>query len=117
MNQANWIKEKWPHEAQDFTRWLKNNLELVSNATGLVLNQLGREVSAAGGRADIVAWDSKNSAKVVIENQIESANARHFQQLVAYRESLEARSRMWIASTFSDKFVRLARSDERTHDD
>ena len=84
MSQAKWIRERWPHEANDFTPWLKDNLDLVSKSTGLELNQLGREVSAAGGRADIVAWESKSNTRVVIENQIESANARHFQQLVAY---------------------------------
>ncbi len=107
MSHAKWIRDRWPHEANNFTPWLKNNLELVSNSTGLELTQLGQEVSAAGGRADIVAWETKSNTKVVIENQIESANARHFQQLVAYGESLEARIRIWVASSFSEKFRRL----------
>lgn len=107
MSHTKWIRDWWPHEANDFTPWLKNNLELVSNSTGLELTQLGQEVSAAGGKADIVAWETKSNTKVVIENQIESANARHFQQLVAYGESLEARIRIWVASSFSEKFWKL----------
>ena len=113
MSRTKWIREKWPKEAEDFTPWLKENLELVSNCTGFELRQLGKEVPAAGGRADIVAWETKSKTKVVIENQIGSANARHFQQLVAYGESLEARIRIWVASSFSDKFRRLASEENK----
>lgn len=78
MSHAKWIRGRWPHEANDFTPWLKNNLELVSDSTRLELRQLGQELSAAGGRADIVAWETKSNTKVVIENQIESANVYSF---------------------------------------
>ncbi len=107
MSQNNWIREKWSHEAEDFTPWLKDNIELVSKATELALHALGREVRAAGGRADIVAWEVKSKTKVVIENQLEPANTRHWHQLVAYGESLEARIRIWVASAFDRKFRRL----------
>ncbi len=107
MSQSNWIRETWQHEANDFTPWLEGHLELVSDCTGLELHHLGTEVAAAGGRADIVAWESKSKSKVVIENQIEAANTRHFQQLISYGEDLQARIRIWIAAHFSKKFRRL----------
>ena len=107
MTPGAWIRERWPHEARNFTPWLNDNLQLVTNCTGLELHQLGQEVSAAGGRADIVAWEIKSQTKVVIENQIDAADARHFQQLVSYGDSLEARIRIWVASSFSKKFRRL----------
>ena len=113
MRQDGWIREKWPHEAEDFTPWLKDNIESVSKATGLELSSLGREVRAAGGRADIVAWEAKSKTKVVIENQLEPANTRHWHQLVAYGESLEARIRIWVASAFDRKFRRLVSETNR----
>lgn len=103
----NWIRNRWPNEATDFTPWLAENLELVSDGTGLDLSLLGQEVSAAGGRADIVAWETKSKNKAVIENQIDAADTRHFQQLTSYGEGLEARIRIWVAASFSTKFRRL----------
>ena len=113
MSQNGWIRERWPHEAEDFTPWLKDNIGLVSEATGLVLSALGREVPAAGGRADIVAWEAKSKTKVVIENQLEQADARHFQQLIAYGDDLEARIRMWVAPAFDRKFQSLVSEKNR----
>ena len=110
---SNWIRETWQHEANDFTPWLAEHLELVSDCTGLELHHLGKEVAAAGGRADIVAWESKSKSKVVIENQIESANARHFQQLISYGETLQARIRIWIAAHFGQKYRRLVTEQNR----
>ena len=106
-NHRNWIRKNWPDEARDFTPWLGEHLELVSHCTGLDLHHLGTEVAAAGGRADIVAWESKSKSKVVIENQIEAANTRHFQQLISYGEALQAKIRIWIAAHFDTKFRRL----------
>ena len=113
MSQSNWIREIWPHEAEDFTPWLKNNIELVSEATGLALHALGREVRAAGGRADIVAWEEKSKTKVIIENQLEPANTRHWHQLVAYGDDLGARIRIWVAPAFERKFRRLVSEANR----
>lgn len=113
MSQNSWIREKWSHEAEDFTPWLKDNIELVSKATGLTLHALGREVRAAGGRADIVAWEAKSKTKVVIENQLEPANTRHWHQLVAYGDDLEARIRIWVASAFDRKFRQLVAQKNR----
>ena len=107
MSQTKWIRETWQHEANDFTPWLEGHLELVSDCTGLELHYLGTEVAAAGGRADIVAWESKSKSKVVIENQIEAANTRHFQQLISYGEDLQAQIRIWIAAHFNKKIRRL----------
>ena len=37
---SNWIRETWQHEANDFTPWLAEHLELVSDCTGLELNTI-----------------------------------------------------------------------------
>ncbi len=113
MSRNSWIRKKWLHEAEDFTPWLEDNIKLVSKATGLTLHALGREVRAAGGRADIVAWEAKSKTKVVIENQLEPANTRHWHQLVAYGDDLEARVRIWVTSAFDSKFRRLVSETNR----
>ena len=115
-NHRNWIRKNWPNEARDFTPWLGEHLELVSHCTRLDLHHLGTEVTAAGGRADIVAWESKSKSKVVIENQIEAANARHFQQLISYGEALQAKIRIWIAVHFGKKYRQLVTEQNRKNE-
>ena len=113
MSQNSWIREIWPHEAEDFTPWLKDNLGLVSKVTGLELYAPEREVPAAGGRADLVVWEARSKKKVVIENQLEPANTRHWHQLVAYADDLDARIRIWVASDFDRKFQKLVSEANR----
>ena len=107
MTLKKWIRDKWPNEAKDFTPWLQDNLNLVGDCIELELYSMGREVAAAGGRADIVAWERNTRNKVVVENQISAADARHFQQLISYGDSLDARIRVWVATYFSNRFERL----------
>ena len=105
----NWIRQTWPNEATDFTPWLARHLELVSACTGLDLHREGTEVYAGGGRADIVARDNKSASKVVIENQLDSADLDHRKQLALYGEALNARVRIWIAADFSPSICRDVR--------
>ena len=90
----NWIREAWPHEAKNFTPWVAKHLELVSACTGWDLRLEGTEVYAAGGRVDIVARENKSKSKVVIENQLDSADFEHWRQLVFYGDTLNAKIRI-----------------------
>ena len=38
------LREAWSHEAQDFTPWLADNLEYLSNEIGIQLELEGQEV-------------------------------------------------------------------------
>ena len=109
----NWIRRTWPNEAKDFTPWLARNLDLVSACTELDLRLEGKEVSAAGGWADIVARDNKSKSKVVIENQLDAADFDHWRQLVFYGGILDARIRIWIAASFSPNICRNVRDQNR----
>ena len=79
---TDWIREIWRREDKDFTPWLVRELHLVSACTGLDLRHGRMEVSAGGGRADIVARDHKSKSNVVIENQLDAADLDHRKQLV-----------------------------------
>ena len=112
----NWIRETWPHEAKDFTPWVAKHLELVSACTGWDLRFEGREVYAAGGRVDIVARENKSKSKVVIENQLDSADFEHWRQLVFYGDTLNAKIRIWIAADFSPNIRRDVRNQNRQNE-
>lgn len=111
-----WIRKVWPHEARDFTPWLARHLELVSDCTGLNLRLEGMEVPTVGGRVDIVARDNKSRLKVVIENQLDSADFDHFRQLVFYGDTQHAKIRIWIAADFSRKIYRDIRDQNQLNE-
>ena len=112
----NWIRETWPHEARDFTPWIAKHLKLVSACTGWDLRLEGTEVYAAGGRVDIVARENKSKSKVVIENQLDSADFEHWRQLVFYGDTLNAKIRIWIAADFRPNIRRDVRNQNRQNE-
>ena len=42
------VRSVWPKEAGDFTPWLAENVELMSDALGMELELEGKEVSVGG---------------------------------------------------------------------
>ena len=51
------LREVWKHEALDFTTWLEENIEVVSDALGLPLSSAERERAAGDFSVDLVAED------------------------------------------------------------
>jgi hypothetical protein len=47
------LREVWRHEAQDLTRWLVENPDVISDAIGLPLANLAPEQAAGAFRVDI----------------------------------------------------------------
>src|SRR6185437_1622691 len=91
------LREVWKHEAQDFTQWLENNIEILNES--LDFNQVGanREKSAGDFSVDLVAED-ENGGTVIIENQLEKSNHDHLGKLVTYLTALDAKTAIWIVS-------------------
>ena len=58
------------HEAKDFTTWLENHLDILSEFIKIDLTALEREKSAGAFSADIFA-EGEGGESVVIENQLE----------------------------------------------
>ena len=58
------LREVWKHEAHDFTQWLEENIEIVSDAIDLDLSNAEREKSAGSFSVDLVAEDHLVSRQV-----------------------------------------------------
>ena len=58
------LREVWHGEEKDFTPWLEENIELLSEALGIPLSVVEREKRAGAFEADILA--ESNSDPVVI---------------------------------------------------
>lgn len=99
------LHEVWPHEAQNFTPWLAEdeNLQLLSETLGIDLENAGTEVSVGAFSADILALDTRNGSKVIIENQLERTDHSHLGQILTYAAGLDALTVVWIARRFTDE--------------
>lgn len=97
------LKKMWPKEAQDFTPWLAEHLEVLSEKIGIDLEKIGTEVNAGPYSADILAKDINSKNFVVIENQYEKTNHDHLGKLITYASVLDAKTIVWIAENFTDE--------------
>ena len=91
------LREVWINEAKDFTTWLENNLDILSEQLDISLSLLEREKSAGAFSADIFA-EGPNGDQVVIENQLEKTDHDHLGKLITYLSNLEAKTAIWITS-------------------
>lgn len=91
------LREVWKHEAQDFTQWLQNNIEVLNEQLGFDLIGANRERSAGDFSVDLVAEDG-NGGTVIIENQLEKSNHDHLGKLLTYLAALGAKTAIWIVS-------------------
>lgn len=91
------LRELWEHEAHNFTTWLAENLDFLSEKIGFQLTLDQREISAGAFSADIRAEDPQGNY-VIIENQLERTNHDHLGKLITYMSNLEAKIAIWITS-------------------
>ena len=97
------VREIWPHEENNFTPWLADNLYLLGNLLELDLELLQVEAELPdAGRVDILARDVTSGATVVIENQLEYSDDDHFARLMGYAASREAGILIWVTPGFWD---------------
>ncbi len=97
------IREVWPNEASDFTPWLAENLEVLGEELGMVLELKGIEVPVGNYYLDILANEANRDAAVAIENQIAVTDNPHLGQLLTYAAGTKAKIVIWIATEFRDE--------------
>jgi hypothetical protein len=91
------LRDVWKHEALDFTRWLEENLDVLSDKIGIVLLNAEREKNAGDFNVDLVAED-ENGNPVIIENQLEKSDHNHLGKIITYLTAIEAKAAIWIVS-------------------
>ena len=103
------VRDVWKHEALDFTPWLSENLDRLSETLGVELELVDTEVRVGPFRADIVCRIPQDGTEVLIENQLEHADLQHLGQVLAYLAGLEAKIVVWIARGFDDPHLSALR--------
>ena len=97
------LHEIWPNETKNFTPWLAENLQLLSDLLGTFLELEGVEVPVGAFSLDILARDTNSGALVTIENQMARTDHAHLGQLLTYSAGSKAQVVVWVASKFRDE--------------
>ena len=91
------LRDVWRHEARDFTQWLQDNIDVLSEAIAVELVNVDREQAAGSFSVDLVAEDAGGGI-IIIENQLEKSNHDHLGKLITYLTAMSARAAVWIVS-------------------
>lgn len=91
------LREVWRNEATDFTRWLRENIDVLNAVLDLNLVNPEREQAAGDFAVDLVAEDGSGDL-IVIENQLERSDHDHLGKIITYLTSLEAKGAVWIVA-------------------
>lgn len=97
------VRMIWKHESNEFTPWLFNHIQELSDAIGIELEVEDVEVPVGPYFADILAKDIGTGKYVVIENQLEKTNHDHLGKCLTYASVLDASTIIWLASEFTDE--------------
>lgn len=103
------LREAWKHEAHQFTPWLADNIDHLSDAIGIPLELTGTEVAVESFSADILARNPLDDTVVLIENQLETTDHTHLGQIMTYLAGLEAHTVIWIAPAFREPHLSAIR--------
>jgi len=93
----------WKSEAADFTPWLADNLDYLSEVLGIELELTQREGAAGDFSVDIIARDLGRDRPVIIENQLDPTDHTHLGQIITYAASLDAGVVIWISRQFREE--------------
>ena len=91
------LREVWPHEAYDLTKWLADNPEVLGEAIGKVIAVTETEAAAGTFSVDLRGEDDAGNT-IIVENQLERSDHKHLGQIVTYVAAFDARIAVWICS-------------------
>ena len=92
------LRSVWPHEAYDFTQWLEENIDVLSEAIDRNIVNAEREKKTESTLSvDLVAEDEAGSS-IIVENQLEKSNHDHLGKLITYLTAMQANSAVWIVA-------------------
>jgi hypothetical protein len=91
------LREIWKNEANDFTSWLAQNLEALSETLDLSIEFIEQERRVDDSRFCIDIWaEDEEGNSVIIENQLEKTDHTHLGQILTYAVNVEAKTIIWI---------------------
>lgn len=102
------VRDAWKHEAHNFTVWLSQNLDRLSEVLGITLELEGTEVQLGSFYADILARNvgaEEGADRVLIENQLEPSDHRHLGQILTYLAGAKVSTVVWVSPDFREEHL------------
>lgn len=95
------IREVWPHEQYDFSKWLatEENIRELGDVLNLSLSEIETEKFVGNYRCDIVCKDELTGKMVLIENQLEPTNHDHLGKIITYASGIDASVVVWVVAS------------------
>ena len=93
-------REIWPHEALNFTPWLLDNVDVLSDLLGMDLILERAEHPVGGFSLDLLGRDQSTGQVVIVENQLEMSDHTHLGQILTYAAGTNPTTIVWIATGF-----------------
>jgi hypothetical protein len=92
------LRNFWKHEALNFTKWLSEpaHIAMLSDEVGIEIEVTQVEASVGRYSVDILGKEENSNRRIIIENQLESANHDHLGKLITYAAGHEASYIIWI---------------------
>ena len=99
------IRDAWPHEQFDFSKWLaqEENIQELGDTLNLSLTDIETEKFVGSYRCDIFGKDELTGKIVLIENQLEPTNHDHLGKIITYASGLDASVVIWIVESARDE--------------
>lgn len=112
-------RDVWPHEALNFTPWLLENVDVLSDVLGMELNLEVAEHPVGGFSLDLKGTDETTGEVVIVENQLEGSDHTHLGQILTYAAGTDPTTIVWVAGSFRPEHRAAidwlnARTDENT---
>ena len=89
-------REVWEKEEKDFTPWLAENVEALSESIGIPISIEQTEKQVGAYKLDVLGRVEGTDKVVVIENQLGPSDHNHLGQLITYAAGLGAAIVIWV---------------------
>ena len=99
------LRQLWRKEDKDFTQWLEDNIEYLSDTLDFNLNVVSREKRVGPFKVDLFAEDNFGK-KVIIESQLEKTDHDHLGKIITYLTNLDASTAIWITGRPTDEHIK-----------
>ncbi|WP_199907444.1 DUF4268 domain-containing protein [Nocardioides terrigena] len=93
-------RDVWPHEALDFTPWLLDNVDVLSDLLGMDLVLEVAEHPVGGFSLDLKGYDEATGETVIVENQLEVSDHTHLGQIITYAAGTDPTTIVWVTTGF-----------------
>ncbi len=97
------LRDVWAHEAYQFTQWMLQNTDVLSQLLGMDLELTAAEHRVGGYSLDLLGRDLQSDGTVIVENQLETTDHTHLGQLLTYAGGTKPTTIVWCAAAFRDE--------------